>query len=371
MRVALVHDWLVARRGGENVLIELAELYPDAPIYTLVHRPGSVDPRLERHPIHASAIQRLAGATGGFRRYLPFFPRAVEAWDLSAFDLVISTSHCVAIGARTGPGQKHLSYVHTPMRYLRDQLPQYLPGPAPATRALVPLARAATWPLRAWERKAAQGPDRILCNSVHVAQRISQFWRRSANVVYPPVDVAFFSAGELRPAVERHGYLVVAALVPFKRVDVAVRLATAQELELTVVGDGTERRRLERIAGPTVRLLPHVDRAELRRLYARSRALLHPNAEDFGIVPLEASAAGCPTVALARGGALESVIDGLNGSFFDQQSAADLGRAVARFERAGGPAAFDPAAMLTHAERFATPRFVAQMSAAIAELVSS
>ncbi len=363
MRVALVHDWLVAQRGGENVLLEMARLFPDAPIYTLVHRPGSVHEELEHHPIRTSVLQRLAPA-GGFRRFLPLFPLAAEAWDLSRYHLVLSTSHCVAKGVRTGRGQQHLAYIHTPMRYIWDQLPAYVPRVA-GRALLVPAARVLTAPLRRWDVRSARRANALLANSRHVADRIRRLWGREARVLYPPVDVDFFAAGARAGA--RRGFLVVSALVPYKRVDVAVAWATERGAELTVVGDGSERPRLEARAGPTVHFAGTLGREELREAYGRAEALLFCGVEDFGIVPVEAMAAGCPVVALAAGGALETVDDRV-GALFPEPTPASLANAVLELGRNRGRITGDT--LRQRAQQFGRERFVSGLREAVNERIA-
>ncbi len=357
MRVALVHDWLVAQRGGENVLLELARLFADAPIFTLVHTPGGVHPDIEAHPIHTSFVQRLVGAPRRFRHYLPLFPLAVERFDLAGFDLVISTSHCVAKGVRTSSEQLHISYVHTPMRYLWDQLPHYLHG-LPAPELLTPGVRTLTAPLRAWDVASAQRPDLLLANSRFVAARIRRVWGRDAEVLYPPVDVEYFAAA---PEVLRHGFLVVSALVPYKRVEHAVEVATAQSLPLTVVGDGSERHRLTALAGPTVRFVGGLGKEALRQAYASAEALLFCAEEDFGIVPVEAMAAGCPVVAYGSGGARETVVgegEGATGVLYPDPTAASLAWGIERFARRRDKGRFARQVLLAQAKRFARDHFV-------------
>jgi glycosyltransferase involved in cell wall biosynthesis len=362
MRVALVHDWLVAQRGGENVLLELGRLFPEAPIFTLVHRPGSVHPELEAHPIGTSFVQRLPGAPARFRQYLPLFPRAIEGFELAGFDLVLSTSHCVAKGVRTRPDQLHVSYVHTPMRYIWDQLPSYL-GALPAGRALAWVARAAVMPLRHWDVASAARPSLLVANSHFVRRRIARVWGRDAEVVYPPVDVDFFAAA---PAAERRGFLVVSALVPYKRIELAVELATARRLPLTVVGEGGERARLTRAAGPTVRFVGALGRDELRRAYAEAEALWFCGEEDFGIVPVEAMAAGCPVIAYASGGALETVVDDgpePTGVLYPWPTRASLEAGLDQLLVRRERGSFRPEVLRAQARRFDRGRFVEAMGA--------
>ena len=368
MRVALVHDWLVAQRGGEQVLLELARLFPQAPIYTLVHRPGSIHPELEKHPIHTSFVQRLPFAPGRFRQYLPLFPLAISGFDLAGFDLVLSTSHCVAKAVRTGPRQAHVAYVHTPMRYVWDQMPHYLAS-LPARPLTEPLARLGAAALRRWDVATAGRPDVLLANSEFVRARIRQVWGRDARVVYPPVDVDFFAADVVSG--RRHGLLVVSALVPYKRVDLAVRLAGARNWPLTVVGDGPERERLQRSAPPSVRFVGVLGQNELRDAYGSAECLLFPAEEDFGIVPVEAMAAGCPVVAYGAGGVLETVVGegpAATGTFFAECTVAGLGDAVDRLSAMRATGVYGREVLVRRARTFDRESFVRHIKSILAEL---
>lgn len=361
-RVALVHDWLVGQRGGEQVLLALARRFPTAPIYTLVHVPGSVHPEIEAHPIVTSGIADLPGSPAQFRRYLPLFGAAVAAWDFSGYEGIVSTSHCVAMGARRRPDQWHLAYIHTPMRYLYDQMHHYLPAP-PWGPWLYPWARLATAGLRRGDRQRAQGPSQLVANSAHVAGRIRRVWGRTAVVVHPPVDVDYFAAAPVVPV--RRGLLVVGALVPYKRVDRAIALANAQRLPLTVVGRGPELARLRRLAGPSVQFAPELDRAGVRAAYAGARGLLFPCTEDFGLVPVEAMAAGCPVLALAAGGALETVGQGAaaGGVTFAAPTLPAMAAAVAELEQGWARGAFAQESLLARARQFDAATFDRRMDA--------
>jgi glycosyltransferase involved in cell wall biosynthesis len=364
VRVALVHDWLVAQRGGENVLREIVGLFPGAPIFTLVHEKGSVDPEIEQHPIIPSFIQSLPGAPSSFRKYLPLFPLAIESFDFAGFDLLVSTSHCVAKAARTGPGQRHIAYIHTPMRYIWDQLPEYVPR-VPGRRAWVALAELGVGPLRYWDRRTAGRPTELLANSQHVADRVRRLWGRHAEVLFPPVAVDFYSAAIPR---ERRGLLVVSALVPYKRVDVAVACCSRAGWDLTVAGEGSDRRRLMAMAGPNVHFVGPLASEGLREAYSRAEALLFCGVEDFGIVPVEAMAAGCPVVALGRGGALETVVDGVTGVFFDRSSPSDLTAAVLRLRSLCDRGLISTDNLLARAREFDRCRFVDGFSRIVAKV---
>ena len=353
-RVALVHDWLTGMRGGERCLEVLCELFPDAPLFTLLHVPGSVSPQIERRRIVTSFVQRLPRAAERYRYYLPTFPLAIGRFDLSGYDLVVSMSHCVAKGVRVPPRALHLCYCFSPMRYVWDLSSDYFgPGHGLAARTLGPPLAAA---LRRWDRETA-GVHRFVAISRHIADRIRRAYDRPADVIYPPVDVQRF---EIAEAGEDY-YLVVGALVPYKRIDLAIGAANRLGRRLVVVGTGSEEARLRALAGPTVSFLGWRPDGEIARLYARCRALIFPAVEDFGITPLEAAAAGRPTIALARGGALETMV-GLDTAeapptavFFLEQSVDALVEAISRFERAADR--FDGKALRARAEAFDRPVF--------------
>jgi glycosyltransferase involved in cell wall biosynthesis len=352
-RVALVHDWLTGMRGGERCLEVFCELFPEAPLYTLLHVPGSVSPVIERRRIVTSFVQRLPGAATRYRQYLPLFPAAVRGLSLDGYDLVLSLSHCAAKAVRVPPGARHLCYCFTPMRYVWDLEDDYARGAGWLVRAALPPLAAA---LRRWDRRT-DGVDAFVAISHHIADRIRRVYGREAEVIHPPVDVARFRLAE---AVDDY-YLVVSALVPYKRVDLAVAAASQLGRRLLVVGSGPEEARLRALAGPGVTFLGWRPDAEVAELYARCRAVLFPSVEDYGIVPLEAAAAGRPTLALARGGALETMVGLDDGRepptavFFAEPTVESLAGAIRTFETAAHR--FDPRALRARAARFDRPIF--------------
>jgi glycosyltransferase involved in cell wall biosynthesis len=363
MRVALVHDWLTGMRGGEKVLEIFCELFPDADLWTLVHVPGSVSPVIEDRRIHASPLSRVPGIARSYRNFLPLFPALVGRFDLSGHDLVLSTSSCVAKGAKAPPGARHVSYVHSPMRYVWDRYDDYFgPGRTGAvTRAAMALLRG---PLQRWDRDSSARVDTFCANSAFVAARIRRYYGRDAEVIPPPVDVDRFRPSGNPPSDE---WLVVSAFAPYKRLDVAVRAAAAAGVRLAVVGRGPEERALRAAAGPGTRFLGWVGDEELAALYAGCRGLLFPAVEDFGIAPLEAMACGRPVVAFGQGGARETVIggrweddpagrvSGATGLFVPDQTPAAFARAIRAVEE--DPDAFSPSACRARAEEFAPDVF--------------
>jgi glycosyltransferase involved in cell wall biosynthesis len=329
-------------RGGEKVLLSLARLFPEAPIYTLLHVPGSVDPELEARDIRTSFVQHLPAAARRYRHYLPLFPIAAEHFDLKGFDLVLSSSHCVAKGVRPSPGALHLCYCHTPMRYVWDRYADYF-GPGRVGilgRMVVPAVAAG---LRAWDVASAPRVHRFAANSAHVAGRIRRYYGREAEVIPPPVDTDYFTPGPDRPGTYD---LVVSALAPYKRVELALEAYRGTGWPLRVVGTGPEEARLRSLAPPEVSFLGRLPDAELREQYRACRAVLMPGVEDFGIVPVEAMACGRPAVVFAEGGGLETVEDGRTGIVFSEPTAPALRDALATLSSAR----FDRLALRARAE---------------------
>jgi glycosyltransferase involved in cell wall biosynthesis len=351
MRVAVIHYWLVGMRGGERVLEQICRLFPQADIYTHVCIPENISPALRRHRIRETFIGRLPGARKHYQKYLALMPRALEALDLSGYDLVISSESGPAKGVIPPPDTPHVCYCHSPMRYIWDQYHAYMAGLNRPMR----LAFGALAPrLRTWDVISANRVDHFVANSGFVAKRIARCWRREAEVVHPPVDLEAYGPGPA-PGPDAP-YLFLSELVPYKRPDLALEAARQLGRRLQVVGQGPELERLRRAAPDGVAFLGRVPDAEMASLYRGCRALLFPGVEDFGIVPLEAMACGRPVIALGRGGALDTVRDGETGLLFAEQTADGLARALERFERELEPR-LDPQAIAAHARGFSAETF--------------
>jgi glycosyltransferase involved in cell wall biosynthesis len=364
MTVAIVHDWLTGMRGGEKVLEVLCERYPDADLFTLFHTRGSVSPTIERHRIRTSLVQHLPFATRHYRRYLPLFPLAVGQFNLDPYDLVISSSHCAAKAAPTSGRTRHVSYCHSPMRYAWDQFDAYFGAERVGAFASRWIYRPVLARLARWDAATASRVDRFLANSRHVAGRIRRYYNRDATVVYPPIDTVFYHPDATVPSSH---LLVVSALVPYKRIDLAIEACQLAGAPLRIVGDGPDRAFLERRAGPDVTFLGRLSDAELRDEYRRAAGVLLPGEEDFGIVPLEAQACGRPVVALARGGALETVIDGVTGVLVTSSTAEAFAGGLERVARMQ----VDRRCIRAHAESFSRERFAREIAAVLDETVAA
>ena len=367
LRVALVHDWLNGMRGGEKCLEVLCEMFPHADLFTLVHERGSVSPVIENRRVIESWIARLPFGRRAYRWFVPFYPLAIESFDLSQYDLIVSTSHCAAKGVVTRADALHVCYCFTPVRYFWDLYGEYFaPGRSSGlARAVAPLLAHR---FRMWDRVSADRVDLFVADSKHVRDRIAKHYRRTAPVVYPPVDTTFFTPDADRPSGrEGHGssvakgasarpLLVVSALVPYKGVERTIRVANRLALPLRVVGTGPDRERLARMAGPTVRFDGWLSQEALREAYRDCRALIQAHEEDFGIAPLEAMACGRPVIAFARGGAAE-VVAPETGVLYGDESDDGLAAAIAESERR----AFDAATLRRHALGFAREEYRSRM----------
>ena len=351
MRVAIVHYWLLNQRGGEAVLEALCRMLPEADLFTLFYDPRRVSAEIRAQKIRASFLNPLRR---WYRSLLPLMPLALEQFDLTGYDLVISSESGPAKGVLAPSTARHVCYCHTPMRYLWDQYPAYLREWTPAWKRplMAPLANY----LRLWDYASAQRVDEFAANSANVARRIRRCYRRDAAVIHPPVNIESFYA---KPAGDY--FLMVSELVPYKRIDVAVRLFARSGRKLTIVGAGPEYSRLRRMARSNIEFCGRVGDAELRELYARSRAFLMPGEEDFGITAVEALASGKPVIALGRGGALESVPrhDPVGGVLYEAATEAELENAIARFEEI--EPVISAAELQRYARRFSEGEFRARM----------
>jgi glycosyltransferase involved in cell wall biosynthesis len=355
--VAIVHYWLVGMRGGEKVVEALCRMFPQADIFTHVYVPERVSETIRAHKVTTSFIAALPGAARRHRRYLPLMPLALEQLDLRGYDLILSSESGPAKGVIPPPDCAHLCYCHSPMRYLWNMFHDYRDASGPLTRLLMPpLAHY----LRNWDALSATRVDRYVANSRNVASRIRRYYHRDADVVFPPVDVDAF---EVARDVGDH-YLMVGELTPYKRPDLAVEAFNRIGRRLVVIGGGEMLPEIRKMAGPGIEVMGPQPFETLRHHYARARALVFPGEEDFGIVPVEAMASGRPVLAYRRGGAIETVAEGVSGVFFDEQTVESIAAGVAEIERRR----FDPQRIVEHAAQFSPQRFERALGAVIAQM---
>lgn len=363
VRVAIIHDWLVTYAGAERVLEQMLACYPEADLFSVVDFLPADGRRFIRNKrVRTSFVQNLPFARQRYRQYLPLMPLAVEQFDLSSYELVISSSHAVAKGVLTGPDQLHVCMCYSPMRYAWDLQHQYLRETGLDHSLMGWLVKWQLHKLRLWDARTANGVDEFIAISRFIAARIRKVYRRESRLVYPPVDTAYFALREEK----EDFYLTVSRLVPYKRVDLIVEaFAAMPEKRLLVIGDGPEMEKIRAKAGTNVELLGHRDNAEVRDCMQRARTFVFAAEEDFGIVPLEAQACGTPVIAYGKGGALETV-RGLDdehptGVFFAEQTVQSIQAAVETFERNG--AIIQSSACRENACRFSPERFRAEFMA--------
>ncbi len=378
MKVALVHELLTMKGGAEKVLRILGTMFPEAPIYTLLYDEKKLGDWFPKERIRTSELQNQLFPTPyallptpyrfNHHLFLKKFPAAVEAWDFSEFDLVISTSSAFAHGIITNGKPRHLCYVHSPARYLWDRTHDVLDR---AGRGVLGKLRRkylerTFHKLRIWDSEAADRPDTLIAASKEVQRRIELYWRRQSDVIYPPIDDFWF---DVLPAPSRSApyFFIASTLVPYKRIDVAIEACNQLKLPLKVAGTGPDEQRLKSLAGPSVELLGYVTDDELKSLYAAATATIFPGEEDFGLVPVESMACGTPVVALQKGGALETIVEGKTGAFFSELTAASLANVLRDFKKES----FDPSACRAQAEKFSRTKFEERIRQEVKNILAS
>ncbi len=377
-KIAIVHDWLTGMRGGEKCLEVFCELFPEATVFTLIHDKGSVSRTIEEMDIRTSFLQKVPGISKSYRSFLPFFPKAIESFDLTGYDLVLSSSHCAAKGVKIPQGALHICYCYTPVRYAWKFFDEYFSNESSPKRWVISQIMKR---FKKWDLKTNKRIDYFIAISDNVKNRISKYYDRKADVIYPPVDVRVRTTvrgavggtasfwpkrgcpPHCPPHFEEEFYLMVSALVPYKRVDLAVKAFSESKKRLLVVGDGGELNALKKIAGDNVEFVGWVGDEDLKGYYSACKALIFPGEEDFGIVPLEAQAYGKPVIAYGAGGALETIVpfegkqegSDATGVFFEEQTTASLNEAVSVLEKNRG--SFYPDKIKANAVRFGRDRF--------------
>ena len=374
LKVALVHDWLTGMRGGEKVLEVLCDFFPQATLFTIFHDRGAMSPTLEKMAIRTSWIEKLPLAKEHFRAYLPLFPKAIESFDFGGYDLIISTSHCVAKGAIPSPQALHISYIHTPMRYIWEMYPHYLGRNAGLIRKLAGAVLAGY--LRRWDVASCPRVHHFIANSENVRRRIQNHYGREAVVIPAPVEGNFFRASKS----PEDYFLIVTALVPYKQVALAIEAFNRLGRRLVIVGDGPEKKKLQAMAKHNIEFIPWQGGESLRDLYSGCQALIFPGEEDFGIVPLEAQACGRPVIAYGRGGVLETVLPvnpepnlpprqngaEATGIFFHESTPEALTQAVENFANYS----FTPEAIRKQALKFDKPIFIRRLANYLRERIA-
>lgn len=360
MKVAIVHDWLVTYAGAERVLEQMVHIWPQADLFATVDfLPVAQRGFIQNKPVGTSFIQRLPKAKTHYRQYLPLMPVAIEQFDLSAYDVVISSSHAVAKGVLTGPDQLHICYCHTPIRYAWDLQHQYLAQSGLNRGFKSALVRYLLHRIRLWDARTANGVDVFVANSQYIARRISKVYRRQAEVIYPNVNTDYFVPAAA-PVVNSDYYLTASRLVPYKKIDLLVQAFNAMpDKKLVVIGDGPDMAKIQALAAPNIQILGYQPQEVLLDYMQRAKAFVFAAEEDFGIVVVEAQACGVPVIAFGKGGATETVRHGQTGWLYQEQSSAAVQTAVQQFE---SQFVGDPQRIRDHALRFSTERFKRQFN---------
>jgi len=361
MKLAIVHEWLTALGGAERCLKVFTELWPDAPVYVTVYNEKLFHEMFPPERIRTSSLQNWPDALNLYRHYLPFMPRAVESYNLKGYDAVLSSSHCAAGGCIPDKGAVHVSYCYTPMRYVWDLKDTYVATMKPFVRSVflsqVPM-------LQKWDLKRSNRVTHWIPISEAVRERIQRIYHRDGRVIYPPVRDKLFQP--VKSSEKGDYYLVLSRLVGYKRLDIAVRACTKLKRKLIVAGTGGDLEKLRSIAGDNIEFIGFVNEEDVPDLVAKAKAVLHPSLEDFGIVPCEAACAGTPTIAYGIGGAAETVIDGVTGVLFNEQTTGSMMQAIEKFETL----TFDVAELRRQGEKFGEDRFRREIRDAVNQAYS-
>lgn len=364
MKVVLLHDWLTGFRGGERVLEVFAQMFPKAPIYTLLHVPGSCGEVIESREIKQSFLGSIPGIGKNYRKFLPFFPMAAASLNITeSADLILSSHHCVIKGVKKPYGSKHLSYVHSPMRYLYDQYDAYFGPDAPALQRIG--MQACRGYLTKWDQNTCSNVDKFLANSDFVKERIRRVWNQPSDVVHPFVELKDFLPYQNTDFKKDDFYLMVTAFAPNKRVDLAITAFNRLSKKLIIIGSGQEEERLRAMAGPTISFAGNLSREQVIDHFLRAKALIFPGVEDFGITPLESLAAGTPVIALKTGGVLETLNEQV-AEFFPDSKVESLMGAISRFETRD----FNTQVLFNRANDFSREKFITNIQKKIDEVMA-
>ncbi len=360
IKVAIVHDWLVNYGGAERVVEQFLKIYPNADIYTLVYDEKKMGKTFPKEKVHASFVQKFPKATKIYTKLLSFMPRAFESFDLTSYDLVIASSSCCAKGVITSPDTFYFAYIHSPMRYAWDLYYDYLSTSGMLTRFFM---KRQIPSIRQWDYISSQRIDFIAANSSYISRRIKKVWNRESTVIYPPVDTDRLSANNLPP---EDFYVVFSRFVPYKRIDLAIKACGKLKRKLVVIGSGSQEKELKELASKykdaDIHFTGRISDEEVKDYLQRCRALIFSAEEDFGIIPVEAQSCGRPVIAFGKGGALETVIDGVTGIHFGEQTEESLEGAIERFEMLEKENAFNAEKILSHAAKFSSQRFRREIS---------
>lgn len=358
MRVAIVHELLTMKGGAERLLKAISELFHDAPIYTLLYDEKKIGDWFSRERVRTSPLQKWTKLSTNHHLYLKHFPKAIEKWNFDEFDVVISVSSAFAHGIKTSKNTKHICYVNSPARYLWDQTfdvqERASVGVLGGTKKRY--LQRTFHKLREWDAEAGERPDKILAASTFVQRRVELYWRRESEVLYPPVDVDAFTMFDGK---REEYYVIASTLVPYKQIEIAINACNQSKKKLIVAGDGPHRKKLEALAGPTITFKGYVDRTELMTLLQHAHAFIFPGIEDFGIAPIEAMACGTPVIAYRGGGALETIVEGKTGEFFDEQTPESLLSAIENSESKS----YNAQECRNQAKRFSKEKFTEELKA--------